>query len=37
MRATADTLKATLEHMEMVERLRRTLRDAQDAGKPGSN
>lgn len=37
VRATADILKATLEHMETVERLRRTLRDAQDIGNPNAN
>ena len=37
VRATADMLKATLEHMEIVERLRRTLKDATDAGKPDLN
>jgi hypothetical protein len=31
--ATAETLHATLEHMKVVEEMRRTLRDIRDANK----
>jgi hypothetical protein len=33
VRATADTLNATLEHMLVVEEMRRTLRDIREANK----
>jgi hypothetical protein len=35
--ATADTLQATLEHMKVVEEMRRTLRDIRNAQKHESN
>ena len=35
--ATADTLQATLEHMKVVEDMRRTLRDMRDVNKLDSN
>jgi hypothetical protein len=37
VRTTADTLDATLEHMKVVEEMRRTLRDARDMHKLDSN
>jgi len=37
VRATADTLDATLEHMKVVEEMRRTLRDIRDVHKLDSN
>ena len=37
VRATADTLNATLEHMKVVEAMRRTLRDIRDVHKLDSN
>jgi hypothetical protein len=37
VRATADTLNATLEHMKVVEELRRTLREIRDMNKLDSN
>jgi cell fate (sporulation/competence/biofilm development) regulator YmcA (YheA/YmcA/DUF963 family) len=35
--ATADALQATLEHMKVVEEMRRTLRDIRDVNKLDSN
>ena len=35
--ATAETLEATLEHMKVVEEMRRTLREIRDANKLDSN
>ena len=35
--ATAETLRATLEHMKVVEEMRRTLRDIRDVNKLDSN
>jgi len=35
--ATADILNATLEQMEVVEEMRRTLRDIRDVHKLDSN
>ena len=35
--ATADTLKATLDNMQVVEEMRRTLRDIRDVNKLDSN
>jgi cell fate (sporulation/competence/biofilm development) regulator YmcA (YheA/YmcA/DUF963 family) len=35
--ATAETLQATLEHMKIVEEMRRTLRDIRDVNKLNSN
>ena len=37
VRATADTLLATLAHMQVVEEMRRTLREIRDAHKLDSN
>ena len=37
VRATADTLNATLEHMKLVEEMRRTLREIRDVHKLDSN
>ncbi len=37
VRATADTLNATLEQMKVVEEMRRTLRETQDLNKLDSN
>ena len=37
VRATADTLNATLEHMKVVEGMRRTLRHIRDVHKLDSN
>jgi hypothetical protein len=37
VRATADTLNTTLEHMKVVEQMRRTLRDIGDVYKRDSN
>ena len=37
VRATADTLHATLDHMKVVEEMRRTLREIQGANKLDSN
>jgi hypothetical protein len=37
VRTTADTLDATLEHMKVVEEMRRTLRDIRDVQKLDSN
>ena len=37
VRATADTLSATLEQMKVVEEMRRTLRDIAEASKLESN
>lgn len=37
VRATADTLNATLEQMKLVEQMRRAYRDAKDIGKLDSN
>ena len=37
VRATADTLNATLEHMKVVEGMRRSLRDIRDMHKLDSN
>ena len=35
--ATAETLQATLEHMKVVEEMRRTLRDIRDVNKLDAN
>jgi hypothetical protein len=35
--ATAETLQATLEHMQVVEEMRRTLREIRGANKLDSN
>jgi hypothetical protein len=35
--ATAETLEATLEHMKVVEEMRRALRDIRDTNKLDSN
>ena len=35
--ATGETLTATLEHMQVVEEMRRTLRDVRDVNKLDSN
>jgi len=37
VQATAETLEATLEHMKVVEEMRRTLRDIRDVHKLASN
>jgi len=37
VRATADTLDATLEHMKVVEEMRRTLRDIRDVDQLDPN
>jgi hypothetical protein len=37
VRATADTLNATLEQMKVVEEMRRTLREMKDMTKLDSN
>jgi hypothetical protein len=37
VRATAETLQAALEHMKVVEEMRRTLRDIRDMNKLDSN
>jgi hypothetical protein len=35
--ATAETLKVTLEHMQMLEEMRRTIRKVRSANKSTSN
>jgi hypothetical protein len=37
VRATADAMNASLEHMQVVEEMRRTLREIRDANKLDSN
>ena len=37
LHATAETLEATLEHMKVVEEMRRTLRDIRDTNRLNSN